>query len=353
MPSRPIRVLVVDDSALMRQIVTAALSEDLSIEVVGHAQNPNIAREKIKALDPDVITLDIEMPEMDGIEFLSRLMRLRPTRVLMVSSLTGKNTEMTLRALEIGAVDCLEKPQDHGEASLSRFREALMVKVHAVATARLGAVALERRPSAITRRASANRNGLIAIGASTGGVEALLHVMQELPPDLPPIVIVQHMPPKFTASFARRLDQASALTVREAEDGAELHAGEALVSPGGFHLMVKRSGDRFRCIIDDSAPVSGHKPSVDRLFSSVARAAGREAIGVILTGMGKDGAAGLLDMREAGALTLGQDEKTALVYGMPRVAFEMGAVARQLPLGAIAGAIAVATEFDVIKKHTL
>lgn len=331
-----IRVLVVDDSALMRQIVGSTLAADPMIDVVGSAANPHLAREKIKALDPDVITLDIEMPGMDGIEFLSRLMRLRPTRVLMVSSLTGKNTEMTLRALEIGAVDCLEKPVDHGEAALAAFRHELVSKVHAVATARMAALPAERKPVQLRSLRTTRKGGLIAIGASTGGVEALGYVLQELPPELPPVVIVQHMPGKFTASFARRLDQASQLQVREAEDGLELHSGEAVLAPGGLHLRIKRVGTVFRCQLSEEAPVSGHRPSVDMLFDSVARYAGAEAIGVILTGMGRDGAEGLRAMREAGAFTIGQDEKSSLVYGMPRVAYEVGAVTIQMPLTRIA-----------------
>ncbi|MCA0400623.1 MAG: chemotaxis response regulator protein-glutamate methylesterase [Proteobacteria bacterium] len=334
-----LRVLIVDDSALMRQIIASMLASDPHIEVVGSAANPNIAREKIKALDPDVITLDIEMPEMDGIEFLCRLMRLRPMRVLMLSSLTGKNTEMTLRALEIGAVDCLEKPLDHGEATLEAFRRDLLDRVHAVGSARLARTGITQTGTTRIAARPFNSQSIIAIGASTGGVEALGQVMASLPASLPPIFIVQHMPAKFTPGFARRLDQASALRVREAIDGLEVHPGEAVIAPGGFHLGVKKSGGSFRCRLEDGESVSGHRPSADVLFHSAAREIGNAAVGVILTGMGRDGAEGLLDMRNRGAWTIGQDERTSLIYGMPRVAFEAGAVCAQLPLQEIAGAI--------------
>lgn len=340
-----IRVLVVDDSAFMRQLITTILKSDPGIEVVGTAPDPLIAREKIKTLNPDVLTLDIEMPHMDGIEFLRRLMSLRPTRVLMISTLTSKNADASLRALALGAIDCLEKPLDQLDGTLSLFRAELLEKIRMVAAAQLGAFKPAPRQAPVRRaRPRPPGGGFIAIGASTGGVEALNYLLQELPTGLPPIAIVQHMPPRFTASFAQRLDGICALDVREATDGMDIQPNQIVIAPGGLQLEIRRKGDRYQCHVFEGTQVSGHAPSVDVMFSSVAKAAGPDAVGVILTGMGQDGARGLLDMRQAGARTFGQDQHSSLVYGMPRVAAEMGAVESQLALDRIADAIVGAAD---------
>ncbi|MDQ0465536.1 two-component system chemotaxis response regulator CheB [Caulobacter ginsengisoli] len=331
-----IRVLIVDDSATMRGLITATLRRDPDIEVIGSAGDPLEAREAIKALNPDVITLDIEMPNMSGLEFLERIMRLRPMPVVMVSTLTQAGAEETLRALEIGAVDCVAKPTrlDEGSAGLSE----LAAKVKAAARARVRA----HMPSNAGRRApeTFKSNGhVVAIGSSTGGVEALLTVIARFPANCPPTVITQHMPATFTASFAARLDRATDAQVAEAHDGAVLEPGKVWLAPGGAaHLSVTGSGT-LRCKLTASDPVNGHRPSVDVLFNSVAQAAGARGVGAILTGMGRDGAEGLKAMREAGGHTLGQDADSCVVYGMPKVAFEIGAVERQASLGAMGDAI--------------
>ncbi len=331
-----IRVLIVDDSATMRGLITATLRRDPDIEVIGSAGDPLEAREAIKALNPDVITLDIEMPNMSGLEFLERIMRLRPMPVVMVSTLTQAGAEETLRALEIGAVDCVAKPTrlDEGSAGLSE----LAAKVKAAARARVRA----HMPSSAGRRAPETFNPgshVVAIGSSTGGVEALLTVIGRFPANCPPTVITQHMPATFTASFAARLDRATDAHVAEAHDGAVLEPGRVWLAPGGAtHLSVTGSGT-LRCKLTASDPVNGHRPSVDVLFHSVAQAAGARGVGAILTGMGKDGAEGLKAMRDAGAHTLGQDADSCVVYGMPKVAFEIGAVERQASLGAMGDSI--------------
>lgn len=344
-PDAKIRCLVVDDSAFMRQLIATTLASDPAIEVVGTAPDPLIAREKIKLLNPDVVTLDIEMPKMDGIEFLRRLMTLRPTRVLMISSLTSKNADATLVALQMGAIDCLEKPLDTAAGTLATFREALLEKVRLAAAARLGTPGAAPRSRQPARpRVSASARTIIAIGASTGGVEALTHVLRSLPDGLPPIAIVQHMPPRFTESFAQRLNGLCDFEVLEAEDGVEFRPGRAVLARGGYQMEVERRGGQLRCKLFEGAPVSGHAPSVDVLFSSVARLGDAEAVGVILTGMGHDGAKGLLAMRQAGAFTLGQDRQSSLVYGMPRIAAETGAVMGQVSLDRMADAILAAIE---------
>lgn len=333
-----VSVLVVDDSPTMRGLITAALRRDPEIEVVGSAADPLEAREAIKRLNPDVITLDVEMPNMNGLEFLEKIMRLRPMPVVMVSTLTRAGAEITLAALELGAIDAVGKP-GAGTTAQEAFADlASKVKVAARSRVRGGgraaAGADARPPSGNWNIAS---DHVLAIGASTGGVEALLTIISAFPADCPATVITQHMPATFTSSFAARLDKASAATVREATDGALLEQGCVYLAPGGeAHLEV--GGVTPRCRLVRSDTVSGHRPSVDVLFRSVARLR-RPMTGVILTGMGRDGAAGLLEMRQAGASTLGQDEASSVVYGMPRAAFETGAVQRQLPLGRMAAAI--------------
>jgi two-component system chemotaxis response regulator CheB len=321
-----IRVLVVDDSATMRGLITARLRSDPMIEVVGQASDPHDARQAIKRLNPDVITLDIEMPNMDGIEFLDKIMRLRPTPVIMISTLTQRGADVSLKALEIGAFDCIAKP---GTGASDDF-DLLVEKVKAAAHSRRRF----RRQGSVTRGVEASftpDDRIIAIGASTGGVEALITLLSQFPPNCPPTVISQHMPATFTRSFAARLNNLCAASVTEATDGAPMEVGQIYLAPGDFHLEVTGSS-AYRCRLSDAPKVNGHRPSVDVMFRSVVRTVGSRAIGVILTGMGRDGADGLLTLRQAGAETIGQDEQSCVVYGMPRVAFEIGAVARQLPL---------------------
>jgi two-component system chemotaxis response regulator CheB len=331
--SAPARVLVVDDSPTMRGLISAVLSSDPEVDVIGQAGDALEAREAIKRLNPDVVTLDIEMPNMNGLEFLEKIMRLRPMPVIMVSTMTHRGAEATLAALEIGAFDCVGKPQP-GEP---RPFGDLIEKVKAAARTQRN-FAKPAMPAAVTPTAVADfRVGrkIVAIGSSTGGVEALIAVLQKFPANCPPTVITQHMPPTFTKSFSERLNRLCAPVVEEATDGARLEIGKVYLAPGGErHLQVSNASAPC-CRLVERAPVNGHRPSVDVLFDSVAELAGRNAVGVILTGMGRDGAAGLLKMRHAGARTLGQNEKTCVVYGMPRVAYELGAVEQQLPLTAI------------------
>ena len=330
-------VLVVDDSLTMRSIVSAMLQSDPEIEVVGTAGDPLQAREAIKALNPDVVTLDIEMPNMNGLDFLEKIMRLRPMPVIMISTLTQHGAESSIRALELGAFDCVGKPAG-GVSAAEAFAE-LPAKVKAAKRARPRQANLAARPSSPPGQTFEPNGRVVAIGSSTGGVEALLTIVSRFPANCPPTVITQHMPASFTASFAQRLDRFSAAKVTEAKEGAPLLPGHVYLAPGGgAHLEI--SGlTSLRCRLRDGDLVSGHRPSVDRLFESVAAAVGAEAVGVILTGMGRDGARGLLAMRRVGASTIGQDEATSVVYGMPRVAQEVGAVERQLPLSRIAGEV--------------
>lgn len=329
----PARVLVVDDSPTMRGLITAVLNQDPDVSVIGQAGDAMEARAAIKQLNPDVVTLDIEMPNMNGLEFLEKIMKLRPMPVIMVSTMTHRGAEATLAALEIGAFDCVAKPQPgeprpFGEladkvkaAARSQHRYHAAPQVQAVAAAPAADFRVGRK--------------IVAIGSSTGGVEALIAVLQKFPRNCPPTVITQHMPPTFTKSFAERLNRLCAPVVEEATDGARLEIGKIYLAPGGErHLQVSNASAPC-CRLVERPPVNGHRPSVDVLFDSVAELAGRNAVGVILTGMGRDGASGLLKMRHAGARTIGQNEKTCVVYGMPRVAYELGAVEHQLPLTSI------------------
>jgi two-component system chemotaxis response regulator CheB len=328
-----IRTVVVDDSATMRSLIAATLSADPEIEVVGFAADPLEAREVIKTVNPDVITLDVEMPNMNGLDFLERLMRLRPTPVVMVSTLTVRGAEATLQALELGAVDCVAKPQTGGAAAFERLAEVVKAAAQARVRPRQSSPAI--KPAADF----APSNKIVAIGASTGGVEALMAVVEHLPANCAPTVITQHMPATFTASFAERMNRASAAEIAEARDGAPLLPGKVYLAPGGAsHLRIGGAGP-YVCRVSPGDLVNGHRPSVDVLFSSVASVARGRAVGVILTGMGRDGAQGLLEMRQAGARTLGQDDASSVVYGMPKVAFELGATERQLPIEKIGPAI--------------
>ena len=335
----PARVLVVDDSPTMRGLITAVLRSDPDVSVIGQAGDALEAREAIKQLNPDVVTLDIEMPNMNGLDFLERIMRLRPMPVIMVSSLTHRGAEATLAALEIGAFDCVSKPAPGETRPFGDLAEKVKAAARSSRDRGPQRQPVPPRPAAPAAAAAASgyRVGrkIVAIGSSTGGVEALITVLQNFPVNCPPTVITQHMPPTFTRSFAERLNRLCQPVVQEAYDGARLEVGKIYLAPGGErHLQVTNSAAPC-CRLVERDPVNGHRPSVDVLFDSVAELAGRNAVGVILTGMGRDGAAGLLKMRHAGARTIGQNEKTCVVYGMPRVAHELGAVEQQLPLGAI------------------
>lgn len=342
--TKRINVLIVDDSALIRNLLSELLSTQPDINVVGTAEDPFDAREKIKQLSPDVLTLDVEMPRMDGIAFLEKIMALRPMPVVMVSTLTGKGTDTAIAALERGAVECIAKPTAHTQADLEAFSRELSDKIRTAARARVRAskpapVRLaERVPSTALKRVK-HAPALIAIGASTGGVEALAEVLRPLPANMPPIVVTQHMPAGFTASFAKRLNLSCALNIREGTHQMKLESGTVTIAPGGKQMYVTRTGDSMCCHVTDAPPVNNHKPSVDVLFDAVADVMGASALGVILTGMGKDGAHGLLRLRQAGAHTIGQDEASCVVYGMPRYAAELGAVAEVKPLHAIAAAL--------------
>ncbi len=331
----PVRVLIVDDSPIMRGLMTRALEKDADIEVVGTASDPYDARQAIKKLNPDVLTLDVEMPKMNGLEFLEKLMRLRPMPVVMVSTLTHKGAEAAVKALELGAVDCLGKPEN---GNAKEVFETLTQLVKNAAKAKVGHAGQGAvRP---TPPAGFQPNGrIVAIGSSTGGVEALTEVLSGFPENCPPTVIVQHMPALFTGSFARRLDGICAPKVAEAEDGAPLETGRVYIAPGGARHLSLKGGKQLACQLRAGDTVSGHRPSVDVLFRSVASIVGRRAVGAILTGMGRDGASGLLKIRQAGGATIGQDEASCVIYGMPKVAFEISAVEKQCSLSRIAPAI--------------
>jgi len=334
-PKRKIRVLIVDDSAIVRKIFTQELSKYPDIEVVGTAPDPYIARDKIVALKPDVITLDIEMPRMDGLTFLKKLMKYYPIPTIVVSSLTPKNSAMALEALEAGAVEVLAKPG--GSYSVGDMSVQLVEKIRAAARARLLKAPSETPTVGIVKEApklslTQTTHKIIAMGASTGGTEALKAVLMQMPPTSPGIVIVQHMPPKFTQAFAERLNSLCQLTVKEAQNGDAVIPGVALIAPGNYHMVLKRSGARYYVEIKDGPLVCYQRPSVDVLFHSVARYAGPNAVGVIMTGMGRDGASGLLEMKKAGAKTIAQDEETCVVFGMPKEAIKLGAVDVVAPL---------------------
>jgi two-component system chemotaxis response regulator CheB len=335
--ARLIRVVIVDDSNLMRQLLTAALSRDDAIEIVGSARDPYEARQIIKATNPDVITLDIEMPKMDGLSFLEKIMTLRPTPVVMVSSLTQAGSDATIRALELGAVDYVGKPAGSEGLGFREVMDELIAKIKMAASARVTPLRrLRARPSTLRAPRRSDARSLIAIGASTGGVERIRDILQVMPADCPPIVITQHMGPSYLASFADRLNRLSAPTVMLAVTGARLQQGMVFIAPGDRHLVVARDTLGYVCQILETPPVSGHRPSVDVLFHAVAKAAGPNAVGAILSGMGRDGAAGLTAMRAAGAYTVGEQESSCVVYGMPRMAKEAGGVVLELPLAQIA-----------------
>ncbi|BCF98791.1 MULTISPECIES: protein-glutamate methylesterase/protein-glutamine glutaminase [Paraburkholderia] len=336
-----IKVLCVDDSALIRSLMTEIINSQPDMTVVATAPDPLVARDLIKQHNPDVLTLDVEMPRMDGLDFLEKLMRLRPMPVVMVSSLTERGSEITLRALELGAVDFVTKPKvgirdgmlDYSEkladkiraAARARVRQAAPAQHAAAAAGHTGAAAHAAAPAPLFNNPLVSTEKLIIVGASTGGTEAIREVLVPLPPDAPAVLIAQHMPPGFTKSFAQRLNGLCRITVKEAEHGERVLPGHAYIAPGHAHLLLARSGANYIAHLSDDPPVNRHRPSVDVLFRSAAQHAGKNAVGVILTGMGRDGAAGLLDMRKAGAYTLAQDEASCIVFGMPREAIAMGA----------------------------
>ena len=334
-----IKVLIVDDSAVMRQLLKEILSSDPSIEVVATAVDPIQAREKILRLQPDVLTLDVEMPHMDGLTFLEKLMRAHPMPVVMISSLTERGCETTLRALELGAVGYVSKPRVDVADGTVQLAGEIVEKVKAAASAKV--LRLHRPTSTglqlslATQARLKSTQQVIALGASTGGTEALREVLEPLPPDSPGIVIVQHMPEKFTRSFAERLDSLCRVRVKEAEDGDRILPGHALLAPGNYHLEVFRNGAEYRVRVFSSDRVNRHRPSVDVLFRSCARQLGANAVGVILTGMGADGARGLLEMRQAGARTIAQDEASCVIFGMPKEAIALGGAEEVRPLSQI------------------
>jgi len=337
-----IRVLIVDDSAIVRKVLTDTLSREIDIEVVGSAPDPFIARDKILSLQPDVLTLDLEMPRMDGVTFLKKLMHHHPMPVIVISSLGIASSRAALEALEAGAIDVMTKPG--GPQSLGDLRLNLASKIRAAKLARLrvpvpkGAAAAAA-PARIGQSQPFPASVVIAIGASTGGTEAIQKVLVEFPENCPGIVITQHIPAVFSRSFANRLNEVSTIRVREAEDGDRIESGLALVAPGNFHMLLKRASAGYRVEVKEGPMVCFQRPAVDVLFHSVAQAAGSNATGVILTGMGSDGALGMLAMKKAGARTIAQDETSCIVFGMPKEAIRLGAIHRVLPLSAIPGAI--------------
>jgi len=333
--TKNIRVLIVDDSALVRTMLTEILQSDTQMDVVGAARDPFQAREMIKTLKPDVLTLDIEMPRMNGLTFLSNLMRLRPMPVVMISTLTQAGAPATLEALELGAVDFLSKPKDQGAAGLADYRRRIISKVRTAAGANLTGRDeswLDHKPITLAENARLKANFVCAIGASTGGTEAIKDVLRVLPKQAPPIVIAQHIPEAFSSSFANRLDACSEIRVFEAEDNQPIRAGCAYLAPGSKHLELARSSYGYICKLSDADPVNRHKPSVEVLFQSVLKSAGKSAMGVLLTGMGADGAQALLEMREGGCSTVAQDEKSSVVWGMPGAAVKLNAAEQVLAL---------------------
>jgi two-component system chemotaxis response regulator CheB len=339
---RNIKVLVVDDSAIVRKIFSEELSRESDIQVIGTAPDPFVARDKIVKLRPDVVTLDIEMPRMDGITFLKKLMKYFPLPVIIVSSLTRKGGKLALEAVESGAVEVLSKP---GAAySVGDMKQQLADKIRAAARAHVSQrqeqTSVSDSPTVLSSRAlGETTNKIIAIGASTGGTEALKKVLVRFPSTVPGILVVQHMPPNFTTAFADRLDSMCQIGAKEAEDGDSVLPGRALVAPGNYHMLLKRSGARYYVSVKTGPMVCHQRPSVDVLFNSVAQYAGSNVVGVILTGMGADGAKGMLKMREAGARTIGQDEASCVVFGMPKEAIKTGAVEKVVPLERVAQAV--------------
>ena len=347
MENRKIKVLVIDDSALIRSVMKELINHEADMECVGAAPDPLVAREMIKALNPDVLTLDVEMPKMDGLDFLERLMRLRPMPVVMVSTLTERGSDITFRALALGAVDFVSKPKMDIARGMEEYASEITDKIRAAAQARVrrtvAAPTLDVQerlsadailPSVAGRFSSTEK--LIIIGASTGGTEAIKEVLIRFPADVPGILVTQHMPEAFTKSFADRLNSLCKISVKEAEHNERILPGHAYIAPGHSHLLLRRSGANYMTELNQGPPVNRHRPSVDVLFRSVANTAGANAVGIILTGMGKDGAQGLLEMKRAGAYTIAQDEASCVVFGMPKEAIAMGGASEISPLQNIA-----------------
>lgn len=334
---KKITVIVVDDSALIRKLLSEIINSQPDMRAIGAAPDPLVAREMIRSLNPDVLTLDVEMPKMDGLDFLERLMRLRPMPVVMVSSLTERGSDATLRALELGAIDYVSKPRIDIVHGIQEYAAEIADKIRTAAAARLrprplaGVPRIARALPALASR-SLSTEKLIIVGASTGGTEAIKEFLLDMPPDCPGILITQHMPEAFTKSFAARLDSLCRISVKEAEHGERVLPGHAYVAPGHSHLLLRRSGANYMTQLSDAAPVNRHRPSVDVLFHSAAEYAGKNAVGVILTGMGKDGALGMLEMKQAGAYNFAQDEPSCVVFGMPKEAIAAGATDEVLPL---------------------
>ncbi len=338
---KQIRVLVVDDSALVRKMLTEIINRQADMQVVGAAPDPLVAREMIKSLEPDVLTLDVEMPRMDGLDFLERLMRLRPMPVVMVSTMTERGSEITLRALELGAIDYVSKPKIDVVNGLKEYALEITEKIRTAANARVKSpapahAAPGRALPALSDRVASTEK-LIVIGASTGGTEAIKEVLVQLPPDAPAILVTQHMPAGFTKSFAARLDSVCRIKVKEAQEGERVLPGHVYIAPGDRHLSIRKNGTNYVVALSDESAVNRHRPSVEVLFRSAAQNVGPNAIGIMLTGMGKDGAAAMLEMKQAGAWNLAQDEASCVVFGMPKEAIAVGAVDEVIPLGDIAG----------------
>ncbi|SPJ17130.1 fused chemotaxis regulator; protein-glutamate methylesterase in two-component regulatory system with CheA [Burkholderiales bacterium] len=339
------RVLIIDDSALIRSLLSEIIGKQADLEVVGAAPDPLVARDMVRALNPDVLTLDVEMPRMDGLDFLEKLMRLRPMPVVMVSTLTERGAEVTLRALELGAIDFVAKPKLGIADGMQQLGTDICDKIRVAAKARLHRRLASHQPvadgptvdkAAPARYSRMSTEKLIAIGASTGGTEAIREVLVRLPADCPAVLITQHMPPGFTRSFAARLNTLCRIAVSEAADGERVLPGHAYIAPGDRHMRLDKSGSNYVIAVDETAPVNRHRPSVEVLFHSVAAIAGRNALGVMLTGMGRDGAKAMLEMRNAGSFNIAQDEASCVVFGMPREAIATGAVNEVLPVREIA-----------------
>lgn len=336
---RKIRVLIVDDSALMRRVLTDILAPHPDLEVAGTAADPVAAWEQVRNLNPDVITLDVEMPKMDGLTFLDQLIRVRPTPVVMVSTLTEQGSETTLRALELGAVDFVAKPKMDLILGMAAYAEELVEKIRAAAGARVRRARVMRPQAPLPIPGTFAADKLVIVGASTGGTEAIKEFLLDFPADAPPVLITQHMPPGFTESFAKRLDAQCRISVKEAEHGERVRRGHAYIAPGHSHLKVRRNGIHYVLELTQDPPVNRHRPSVEVLFRSAAQWVGRNAVGVMLTGMGKDGAMAMLEMKRAGAYNFAQDEATCVVFGMPREAIALGAVDEVLPIQRMAARV--------------
>ena len=341
-----IKVLIVDDSPLVRQLLTHLLSDAPGIRVVGTAEDPYVARDLIKKLHPDVLTLDIEMPKMDGIAFLRNLMKLKPMPVIMVSTLTEKGAAVTLEALSIGAIDFILKPKSDLTNRLIEYRDELIEKIHFASKSKIRPHTAIPKPSVASAKASYSQSKVIAIGASTGGTEAIQRLICQLPSDISPIVIAQHIPAAFSTSFAKRLNNNASMTVIEAQGGELLTPGTAYLAPGCAHLVIERKGMSLYTKLLDTEPVNRHKPSVDVLFDSVAESVGKSALGVILTGMGKDGAKGLLNMKNKGCYTVAQDEASSVVWGMPGAAVDIKANSEVLHIDRIPAKL-----LSLLNKH--